>query len=660
MASDQKNQIVPKYEHSDRMTFLRKALFPVDNEDNNSDLGPMSPLSDTSSEAPSITNCFASNRMEDYIMLDDSCDLEEENLDISTLTPSSMTPINFNSTCSDSQSPFYHSRLNKSPTKTLLTPQDTSTTNSKLPRLSRKSQSEDSDCENESKNDAKAPKARTALFIEINPLPAKSFYPKVEQRKASCNTLKVNEHKQVRKVNGNVKKSTLFLCNRKKRNVLGQINAGVGHKIKKPKVKATKISPKHVRMSLMEGKQLIAYMEDLKELKSGLPKQIKPLTQTLNNKENIEDKPKTIISQIIDDFNEEPEVPELNSILNLLDNDIKTQKIEEKPSNDRKRKHEQLIADMLLSPTSQMCDMASEMAINSPKRAKLNINNMLENKNDQLLKQRPITNVFNKVSSSSTAMMENNKKLFPIFTRKLGGTNLNENEGGNGSLKVNTMKKWDKIAPDQMLLDAGQKRFGVTKCPQCELVYCMGDINEEKAHMEVHNGTNVLKFKGWKNERVVFTDENSRIIKIISTDSKAWLKKAKEVLQIVNKEIGVDWETENDNKVIYFYIKNKTIIGCVLTIPSTKAYKLLSFEQDISYCSKESYVIKCGIQLFWVHETHRRHGIATTLLNTVRTTFLYGYILKLEDIGLYEVTQQQARAFVTKYFKTNNYLMCSE
>jgi len=49
-------------------------------------------------------------------------------------------------------------------------------------------------------------------------------------------------------------------------------------------------------------------------------------------------------------------------------------------------------------------------------------------------------------------------------------------------------------AENQYQLDAGQKRFGATQCPECNVVYQVGDAEDENAHLNYHNSVRTLKF----------------------------------------------------------------------------------------------------------------------------------------------------------------------
>lgn len=50
-------------------------------------------------------------------------------------------------------------------------------------------------------------------------------------------------------------------------------------------------------------------------------------------------------------------------------------------------------------------------------------------------------------------------------------------------------------AEDQYQLDAGQKRFGATQCPECNVIYQLGNPKDENDHLNYHNNVRILKFQ---------------------------------------------------------------------------------------------------------------------------------------------------------------------
>lgn len=118
-------------------------------------------------------------------------------------------------------------------------------------------------------------------------------------------------------------------------------------------------------------------------------------------------------------------------------------------------------ANLILSPISQMCDVTSGLALNSPKRAK-NLSSLIEN-----VSRSPK----NQLLMSPKGHLITKKKTPSLVDRK-----------------------FKKLHKDQMLLDAGQKKFGVTQCTECNFVYHVGDPSDEVCHMNYHEALPVLKF----------------------------------------------------------------------------------------------------------------------------------------------------------------------
>lgn len=219
------------------------------------------------------------------------------------------------------------------------------------------------------------------------------------------------------------------------------------------------------------------------------------------------------------------------------------------------------INSKLLSPTSLMCDLTSGLALDSPKAQ---INAPVPANQISALKKR---------ISFPDNMANDSSKLFPIF---YGKQSENTKPARENKHVKNIRKIWKPLSEDQTLIDAGQTRFGVTQCSECKCVYSLGEPEDEIMHFQHHNSIAVLRynvstvgtnfkpfllgkyfiFKGWKHERVVNQFHNGKVIQINPNDSKVWWKKVKDVLGVVNQELGfVDMPFDSFNKKVrYFFI----------------------------------------------------------------------------------------------------------
>lgn len=119
------------------------------------------------------------------------------------------------------------------------------------------------------------------------------------------------------------------------------------------------------------------------------------------------------------------------------------------------------VENLILSPISQMCDVTSGLALNSPKRAK-NLTSLMETLTRSSSKKELLSPIGSQLSK---------KKPLSLAARK-----------------------FRKLHKDQMLLDAGQKKFGVTQCLECNFVYHLGDPSDEACHMNYHDAIPTLKF----------------------------------------------------------------------------------------------------------------------------------------------------------------------
>jgi hypothetical protein len=92
-----------------------------------------------------------------------------------------------------------------------------------------------------------------------------------------------------------------------------------------------------------------------------------------------------------------------------------------------------------------------------------------------------------------------------------------------------------------MTLDFGQKLHGVKRCVECEMVYNFDDKEDCDLHTRYHKRKdNLLKFTGWKNEKLVQSYIDGRCIVIeADIDGKNALNKAAEVLKYVDAQLGI-------------------------------------------------------------------------------------------------------------------------
>jgi len=223
----------------------------------------------------------------------------------------------------------------------------------------------------------------------------------------------------------------------------------------------------------------------------------------------------------------------------------------------------------------------------------------------------------------------------------------------------------------------GQKSFGETACDTCGMVYFPGNEEDEQLHRKYHkkNSNKTLDFKGWKNERVVkeFTDK-SRILMVQYDDPVQHVSKISEVVSIMDKELGYvqSSNTRKDKERVFIMINgNKKVIGCAIVEPIRNAFPLVADNEHGSpphsteeinkepvRCSKVSQPAVCGVSRIWVHSSERRKGVASKLLDAVRSNFIFGYNIPKNKCAFTQPTQD-GRRFFARYTNTENFLVYS-
>ncbi|XP_010438046.1 PREDICTED: protein CHROMOSOME TRANSMISSION FIDELITY 7-like isoform X2 [Camelina sativa] len=243
----------------------------------------------------------------------------------------------------------------------------------------------------------------------------------------------------------------------------------------------------------------------------------------------------------------------------------------------------------------------------------------------------------------------------------------------------------------QFYLELGQSDFLLRHCDVCGIKYAPGDESDEKNHHDFH--------KGWLNEKA-FTMPSfnkSRIVMLSENDSHAHRNKVKEVLKMMEVELGEDWILHQHCKV-YLFVSSQRISGCLVAEPIKEAFKLISPPDDerqlkketssspstsIQFgnivlqrevlkrcrasddrldngaivCEEEAKPAICGIRAIWVSPSNRRKGIATQLLDTTRESFCNnGCTLEKSQLA-FSQPSSMGRSFGFNYFGTSSFLV---
>ncbi|XP_055855687.1 N-acetyltransferase eco [Episyrphus balteatus] len=246
------------------------------------------------------------------------------------------------------------------------------------------------------------------------------------------------------------------------------------------------------------------------------------------------------------------------------------------------------------------------------------------------------------------------EKLFPIFypgrcqpllkqtsTRKIS----REWAGGHGS--------------NQYQIDAGQRQFGARFCKQCGLLYTVNEPEEEKLHKEYHASLHVLKFKSWIDEDIVQIypewGSDGRILRLNENSHVKRQERLKDVLKLVDKELGFYSYIMPSVYVAYLAIRHNQIAAICLVEPLTEAHRYVSIN-GVDCCTDEAFPAKCGISRIWVSPLHRRFRIASKLIRAVQLHTIFGEEIPLDKIA-FSAPTEDGKKFALNVTKLNNFLV---
>ncbi|XP_075267505.1 N-acetyltransferase ESCO2 isoform X2 [Opisthocomus hoazin] len=243
----------------------------------------------------------------------------------------------------------------------------------------------------------------------------------------------------------------------------------------------------------------------------------------------------------------------------------------------------------------------------------------------------------------------------------------------HASQKSKKAKELCKDSRDQMIIDAGQKHFGAIVCKSCGMIYTAANPEDEAQHIQHHERfLEGLRYVGWKKERVVAEFWDGKIVLILPNDPKYAVKKAEDVREIVDNELGfkqVSLSRPAKTKIYLFVSNEKMIVGCLVAESIKQAFRVLSepgaepcpgqeaLQQHRPWrCSTEPEPAVCGVSRVWVFGPRRGKGIARRMVDVVRSTFMYGSYLSTDEIAFSDPTPD-GKLFAAKYCQTPSFLV---
>ncbi|XP_057554541.1 N-acetyltransferase ESCO1 [Hippopotamus amphibius kiboko] len=237
------------------------------------------------------------------------------------------------------------------------------------------------------------------------------------------------------------------------------------------------------------------------------------------------------------------------------------------------------------------------------------------------------------------------------------------------------LKETEKADEKQLIIDAGQKRFGAVSCNVCGMLYTASNPEDETQHLLFHNQfISAVKYVGWKKERILAEYPDGRIIMVLPEDPKYALKKVDEIREMVDNDLGFQQAPlmcYSRTKTLLFISNDKKVVGCLIAEHIQWGYRVIEeklpvirseeekvrFERQKAWCcSTLPEPAICGISRIWVFSMMRRKKIASRMIECLRSNFIYGSYLSKEEIAFSDPTPD-GKLFATQYCGTGQFLV---
>lgn len=228
-------------------------------------------------------------------------------------------------------------------------------------------------------------------------------------------------------------------------------------------------------------------------------------------------------------------------------------------------------------------------------------------------------------------------------------------------------------------------------CKLCGMEYVPSLAEDAALHRKFHamniGGVDISRAMSerLRQNQVWVGGERSFVAVVSRRDALALRNKAREVLKIVNTELGAVpipdealWsQTRNsilstklaaegaqqaqkghsehsasDRYKVYLYVQGSKCVGACLAERIQEAFpvegdaaaetagQLPTDANSSSICVGEARKPAIlGISRIWTSNSHRKHGVATTLLNSARSDFLYGMTIGQEEVAFSQPTE---------------------
>jgi N-acetyltransferase len=126
-------------------------------------------------------------------------------------------------------------------------------------------------------------------------------------------------------------------------------------------------------------------------------------------------------------------------------------------------------------------------------------------------------------------------------------------------------------------------------------------------------------------------------------------QKVKRVKTIVESDLGYNSSDDCKQRTTYLFVGHKRVIGMATAETIPKGFPL----ETLLERSTEGKKAMVGIHQLWVHAEHRKQGIATRLVDSVRSRFVFGLVVPVDMLAFSSPTEAGSR-FARQYVASNS------
>ena len=218
--------------------------------------------------------------------------------------------------------------------------------------------------------------------------------------------------------------------------------------------------------------------------------------------------------------------------------------------------------------------------------------------------------------------------------------------------------------------------FAAKICPKCGMAYTPGTEDEHLHELfhrrETSPAKNTLLFSHCE---VVSRHESSgTAVLLVSTEdyrNKQGNTRIRHtidaVLNTMNTALGSPAPSdetdgslllnEGETLLLCAHERSGTVYGAVIAKKISNARSLVvGGDDEVVRCCGPLKPATAGIEKIFVYEKHRRKGVATRLIDAVRSSLVYGYLVPLEELAFTQPTRD-GRALFSKYCGTKSFLV---